>query len=229
MHTHVRLCSLLERTLSVTDKDSVCFIHAVSILFWWTFSTFIKTYKQRQHWKYIENCCSHYVDGIGMDVCESVHRRLNPAFIGSCEKWWSGTRRWCAFVSNQGRGPRTSARPRRSVSTAWAQTCWDASASVPYGHLDDRAGRACQKWGPPPLPPHLGKERKIRGRLVAHWRGCEWHVCMPTVYCAVHAAAAVQQVMSQTGSFRQTEEISKFARGETCVFGSFSHVNHGPR
>lgn len=72
-----------------------------------------------------------------------------------------------------------------------------------------------------------------RERSASAW----WHTgvgvsdasVLPTVYCAVHAAAAVQQVVSQTGSFRQAEEISQLTRGETCVFCCFSHINHSPR
>lgn len=46
---------------------------------------------------------------------------------------------------------------------------------------------------------------------------------------AVHAAAAVQQVMCYTGRVSQGEEISQFTGGEAGVLCSFAQVNHCPR
>ena len=52
---------------------------------------------------------------------------------------------------------------------------------------------------------------------------------MPTVGRAVHAAAAVQQVVCQTECVCQAKQISQFTGGEAGVLCLFAQVHHCPR
>jgi len=125
---------------------------------------------------------------------ESVRTRLNLVFTASCERWWFGKQRWCGFVHDQGRGLRRCVCHRRSAATAWAQTCWDASVPPPYGHLDDRAGTACQRQAPPPLR-HLRKKQKVSVVYVTRHEPQSTHVMVSLAYrwlcrpCCSHSSA----------------------------------------
>lgn len=54
-------------------------------------------------------------------------------------------------------------------------------------------------------------------------------VYVPTLDGAVHAAAAVQQVVCQRGCVCQAEKISQLTGGEAGVICPFAQVNHRPR
>lgn len=94
-------------------------------------------------------------------MCEQA----GQLFTGLHWRWWSGRQMWCGCVRGRGKGLSRSVCRQRSVSTAWARTCWDASVPPPYGRPDDQAGKAFQRSAPPPPPPRLRRKRRVRERI----------------------------------------------------------------